>query len=523
MPPLRLCIALLALGAVAATAATADPTERTAVELRAALTAGELTAESVTLAFLARIEQLDQAGPRLNAVLTINPDALEIARALDRQHAAGAPPGALHGLPVLVKDNIDTGDRMPTTAGSLALADHRPANDAQLVAQLRAAGAVILGKTNLSEWANFRGDASTSGWSSLGGQTRNPYVLDRNPCGSSSGSAVAVAARLAPLAVGTETDGSIACPAGINGIVGIKPTLGTVSRRGIIPIAHSQDTAGPMARTVADAALLHEVLLGADPADPASLVFDVAPGTLVEAATPGRLEGLRIGVYRNYYGAGELPAVDALLDQAIAQLAALGATLVQPIDWRPDPAIFTAEYQVLLHEFHHGLDAYLANTTLPADRNTLARLIEWNETHADRVLRIFGQETFRAAAATPSLDDPGYRAALEAGPRRLRAELEALFADLKLDALVSISNGPAWKTDWVAGDRFQVGSSSLAAVSGLPSVIVPAGAVHGLPIAVSFIGVPLGEATLLRVGAAFEAAADARIEPQFVPTLEHPM
>jgi amidase len=509
-----LVLVLLPLGAAA------DLTTRSALELRDALAAGELTATEVTAAFLARIDAIDASGPTLNAVLTVNPDAQAIAAELDRQFQDQGPRGPLHGVPVLLKDNIDTGDAMPTTAGSLALADHRAVADASLVTRLREAGAVILGKTNLSEWANFRDNNSSSGWSSLGGQTRNPYVLDRNPCGSSSGSGAAVAARLAPFAVGTETDGSIACPAGINGVVGIKPTVGMVSRRGIIPIAATQDTAGPMARSVADAALLLAVLAGPDPADPASKALPAVGPITVPAPGTGRLDGVRIGVFRGYEGAGTLPRVDALFEAALATLSGLGAELVDELEWRPAPSVLEAEYQVLLHEFKAGLNAYLAASRVPADRNSLARLIAWNDAHAHRVMPIFGQDIFIAAEATGGLEAAHYRAALAAGPERMRRELGALLTGHRLDALVSATNGPAWKTDWVRGDRFEVWSSSLAAMSGFPSVIVPAGVVAGLPIAVSFIGPPLSEQRLIGIGHEFEQALQLGLEPGFVATLE---
>jgi amidase len=474
----------------------------------------------VTRAYLARIQAIDDAGPRLNAVIEVNADAEAIAARLDRTWRVHGPKGPLHGLPVLLKANIDTGDGMATHAGSLALADFRAPQDAHLVARLRNAGAVILGKTNLSEWANFRSTRSSSGWSSAGGQTRNPHVLDRNPCGSSSGSAVAVAARLAPLAVGTETDGSIVCPSGVNGIVGIKPTVGAVSRHGIIPISHTQDTAGPMARTVRDAALLLAAMAGHDPDDPGSLPhpWDVAALLPEPAAT--RLEGLRIGVNRGYYGAGDHPRVDAVLTAAVTELHALGATLVDPVSVAISGDSYDAEYQMMLHEFKAGLNGYLAARPVPEDRNTLAKLIAWNEAHAERVLAHFGQEIFLAAEATGGLDDPAYRAALAAGPQQVRADLQALFEAHGLDAVVTAANGYAWKTDWLAGDRFMVGSSSLAAMSGFPSVTVPAAAISQLPVNVAFVGAPFTEPALIRIAYAFEQATKALREPAFVETLE---
>jgi amidase len=409
---------------------------------------------------------------------------------------------------------------MPTHAGSLALAGHYPAEDAHLVGLLRDAGAVILGKTNLSEWANFRGESSTSGWSSVGGQTRNPYVLDRNPCGSSSGSAVAVAARLAPLAVGTETDGSIVCPSGVNGIVGIKPTVGTVSRHGIVPISHTQDTAGPMARTVVDAALLLDALVGHDARDPAPRRFAEATPSFLPDPAVTRLDGLRIGVNRNYHGAGDYPGLELLYQQALGRLDELGAVLVDDLELELPDELFEAELDVMLYEFKAGLNAYLASHPVPDDRDTLAELIVWNQNHAERVMPIFGQELFIQAEAKGGLDAGAYRQALQNGPQRMRAILNDLLDAHDLDAMITMATSFAWKTDWVAGDRFMAGSSSLAAMSGFPSVAVPAGYVSGLPVAVAFVGVPFTEPRLIQIAYAFEQATETRREPGFLPTLE---
>ena len=498
----------------------ADLTTLTAAELQPRLASGEITAVAVTEAFLARIAAVDDAGPRLGAVIEINPDARAIAADLDAYRAAHGVKGPLHGLPVLLKANIDTGDAMATHAGSLALAEHRAPRDAHHVARLRHAGAVILGKTNLSEWANFRSTRSTSGWSSLGGQTRNPHVLDRNPCGSSSGSAVAVAARLAPLAVGTETDGSIVCPSSINGIVGIKPTVGTVSRHGIIPIAHTQDTAGPMARTVRDAALLLEAMIGADPADAGARAYPDGSPALLPDPERTDLEGLRIGVYRGYAGAGDYPAVDSVFESAVAHLRSLGADVVDPIELAPDDAIYEAEYEVLLHEFKAGLNDYLASHPVPADRDSLAGLIAWNRDHAASVMPHFGQEIFLESATRGGLDADAYRQALADGPLRMRRLLgEALDAH-GVDAMITAAGSFAWKTDWLGGDRFMVGSSSLAAMSGFPSVAVPAGDVRGLPVGVAFVGRPFTEPTLIQIADVFERTTAARLEPRFLDTLE---
>lgn len=515
-----LIFALLLTLAATATAAAPDLTRYSAAELRDGLAAGEISAVAVTEAFLARIAAIDQAGPALNAVIELNPDARDIAEELDARLPVHGPKGLLHGIPVLLKANIDTGDDMATHAGSLALADHHAPADAHLVARLRNAGAVILGKANLSEWANFRSNRSSSGWSSVGGQTKNPHVLDRNPCGSSSGSAVAVAARLVPLAVGTETDGSIICPAGINGIVGIKPTVGTVSRGGIIPISHTQDTAGPMARTVTDAALLLEAMVGFDPDDPDARRYLDSDQTFTPDPARQDLEGLRIGVFRDYHGAGDYPDVDAVFDTAVAAIQNLGATTVDTLEVEADPAMFDAEYQVMLYEFKAGLNAYLASHPVPDDRNSLAGIIDWNRRHADRVMPIFGQEVLLAAQEKGGLDEEAYRNALANGPERMRALLGDLLANNDLDAIVTVANSFAWKTDWLAGDRFMVGSSSMAAMSGFPSVTVPAGHVRGLPVGVSFIGGPFAEPGLIQMAYAFEQATQARLEPAFQLTLE---
>ncbi len=443
-------------------------------------------------------------------MIELNPDAIAIARALDARREARGPMGPLHGLPILLKANIDTADALATSAGSLALAGHHAAADAPLVTRLRAAGAVILGKTNLSEWANFRARGSTSGWSSLGGQTRNPYVLDRNPCGSSSGSAVAVAARLTPLAVGTETDGSIVCPAAANGVVGVKPTLGLVSGRGIVPIAKSQDTAGPFARTVRDAALLLSVL--AEP-DAGGRVGTLPP---VASAPATALAGVRIGVVRDYSGAGRDAATEAGFAAALEQLRAAGAELVDPVEVQVDSAVEGAELQVLLHEFRVQLDEYL--DAVHGGPRSLEELIEYDIAHAAEVMPFFAQDLLLEAHATEGLDAPRYRDAL-AAIERFRASLGTLFADRRLDALVAPANSRAWRIDWVAGDRFAVGSSTIAAVSGYPSVAVPASLANELPLGLALIGKPRGDAQLLQLAAAFEAARGPLPAPQFLPSV----
>jgi amidase len=471
-----------------------------AVALRAELAAGNVSAERVTRAYLARIAALDDAGPTLGAVIEINPDAEALARNLDERYQRGGVVGPLHGVPVLLKANIDTADRMATSAGSLALAEHRAGTDASIVARLRDAGAVVLGKTNLSEWANFRSPRSTSGWSSLGGQTRNAYVLDRNPCGSSSGSAVAVAARLAPLAVGTETDGSIVCPAAANGVVGIKPAIGTVSQRGIVPIAHSQDTAGPLARTVADATLLLGVL--ADSGAPAEV--------------PATVAGLRVGVVRDFGGAGRDEAVEEGFTASLRHLEAAGLVLVDPVMAAPPPDVQSAEVLILFAEFRDDIGAYLAG--VQRGPRTLEALIDFNESHAAEVMPHFGQEMFVAARDGAGTAQPGYARALELVAAE-RAALAAKFSEHGIVALVAPVNGPAWRTDYAVGGGPRIASSRIAAITGFPSIAVPAALAGELPLGVAFIGRPQDEARLFAIAAAFERARGSFPEPRFLPTL----
>jgi len=489
---------VFALSAQAATPSDAEIVGWDALTLRAELAEGRVSAEHVTQVFLRRITALNGAGPMLNAVIEVNPDALAIARRLDRQRTRGGL-GPLHGVPVLIKANIDTADRMATSAGSIALAAHRAREDAVVAARLRAAGAVLLGKTNLSEWANFRSTSSTSGWSSLGGQTRNPYVLDRNPCGSSSGSAVAVAARLAPLAVGTETDGSIVCPAGANGVVGVKPTIGAISQRGIVPVARSQDTAGPLARSVADAALLLGVLTGSG-----------SPSLKRES-----LGGLRIGVVRNYLGAGRSAAVEAGFDAALAALRSLQAELVDPVI--PEGPPDGAEHTVLVAEFREGIGAYLSSARRAP--RTLGALIKFNASHAAEVMPFFGQELFLEAQASSGTADPRYRLAT-AAIATARSALAAEFEHRNLVALVAPVNAPAWRNDLKAGDRVPVSSSSIAAVSGYPSVVIPFTTAGELPLGIALIGRPGTEALLLEIAALAEALRGPFPAPRFLPTAD---
>jgi amidase len=503
-------------------AAPLDLGEASIAELGARMASGELSSRRITQWYLDRIAAIDDAGPTLNAVVETNAEALAIADALDAERAAGKVRGPLHGIPVLLKDNIDTGDHMKTSAGSLALADHVAGSDAFIVARLREAGAVILGKTNLSEWANFRSRDSSSGWSSRGGQTRNPYALDRNPCGSSSGTGAAIAASLAVVGVGTETDGSIICPSSANGLVGIKPTLGLVSRTGIIPIAHSQDTAGPMARSVADAVLLLAAMRGVDPTDEASAASAAhAAIDLANALDSGALQGKRIGIARQFFGFDR--RVDAVLASAIETLKARGAEVVDPVDLPNFRQYGQQEFTVLLYEFKHGLERYLAERAPGAPVRTLADLIAFNQREAARVMPWFGQDTLEAAQAKGGLDSDAYRKALADAKRMAGPEgIDAALAAHDLDALLAPSNGPAWLTDPVNGDSFGGGSSQPAAVAGYPNITVPAGFVHGLPVGVSFFGAAWSEPTLIGIAHAFEQAQRARRPPTFRATIETP-
>ena len=506
----RLLPAVVLFISACATVAPLDLAERDVASLQAAMQAGELTSRQLVDYYLRQIESLDRNGPSLNSIIETNPDALAIAEALDAERGASGPRGPLHGIPVVLKANIDTGDSMATSAGSLALAEHRAPDDAFLVAALREAGVVILGKANLSEWANFRSEKSSSGWSSLGGQTKNPYAPLRNPCGSSSGSAVAVAANLTVLAVGTETDGSIVCPSGINGIVGIKPTLGLVSRDGIIPIAASQDTAGPMARTVRDAAILLTAMAARDPGDPAAAGRDrTVPDYAVDLDVE-LLRGRRIGVLRSYYGAGEDERIETILSDAIAHLRAGGAEIVDPIEIDTE-GLGDAEYEVLLYEFKDGLDAYLEKSGAPY--GSLQAIIDFNAANAEAVMPFFGQDILEQAQGKGPLTDPAYREALAKSRQIARGGLGEALGTHRLDAIVAPTNGPAWMTDHVLSDHFSIGSSSLAAVSGYANVTVPAGFVSGLPIGISFIGGPFSERRLIEIAYAFEQASHARRPP----------
>ena len=476
--------------------------EATLADLRKQMTAGSLTASSLTRRYLTRIAALDKRGPALNSVIELNPDALAIAAALDAERKAKGPRGPLHGIPVLIKDNIDTADRMMTTAGSLALLGSIAARDALVAQRLRAAGAVILGKTNLSEWANFRSSHSTSGWSGRGGLTRNPYALDRNACGSSSGSGAAVSANLCALAIGTETDGSIVCPASTNGVVGIKPTLGLVPATGIIPIAHSQDTAGPMARTVADAAILLGALTGAD---------------YTKSLDPNGLRGARIGVARDkFFGFSE--ETDRVIEAAIQEMKRRGAEIVDPADIPTAGKFDDSESEVLSYEFKNDLNLYLGALGPKAPVHSLADVIAFNESHREREMPYFGQDLMIKAQAKGPLSSKEYLAALEKDHRLSRTEgIDAVMSKHRLDALVAPTAGPAWCTDLIDGDHDPGGSSTPAAVAGYPNINVPAGYAFGLPVGISFFGAANSEALLIKLAYAFEQATRHRRAPKFLP------
>lgn len=493
--------------------------ELTVGDLQDGMTKGALTAETITELYLSRIDSLDRKGPELRAVIETNPDALSIARALDRERKSNVVRGPLHGIPILLKDNIDTADRMQTTAGSLALIGQPTPRDALIVERLRAAGAVILGKTNLSEWANFRSTHSTSGWSGRGGQTKNPYALDRNPCGSSSGSGVAVSANLCALAVGTETDGSVVCPSSMCGAVGIKPTLGLISRSGIIPIAHSQDTAGPMARTVRDAAILLGTLVGTDSRDAATQLSQGKYYTdYTQFLDTAGLRGARIGIARQYFNIS--PAVTALMEECIEVIKQAGAEIVDPAnlpsfeDWRG------TELQVLLYEFKADLNRYL--TARGGSIASVADVIAFNSTHRSQEMPYFEQELMVQAQQKGPLSEKVYKDALSTNRRLTRKEgIDAVIGKLKVDAIVGPTSGPSWTTDWVAGDHADSGCASPPAVAGYPHVTVPAGFVFGLPVGISFFGAAWSEPKLLKLAYAFEQARKARRKPQFAPTVNY--
>ena len=489
-------------------------------EIHAGMKSGRFSARSLVEKYLDRIESIDKIGPAINSIIELNPDAFQIADALDSELKDKGPRGPLHGIPILVKDNVDTADRMMTTAGSLALVGARPVKDAFLVKRLRQSGAIILGKTNPSEWANIRSSHSTSGWSGRGGLTRNPYSLDRNPCGSSSGSGAAVAANLCAGAVGTETDGSIVCPSSANGIVGIKPTVGLVSRSGVIPISHTQDTAGPMCRSVRDAAILLTALAGADSED-SMTTFSAShiSSDYSQFCDPQGLQGARIGVVRNLFGFSDM--VDALTDQALEVMKKQGATLVDPAKIDSITKIGENELTVLLYELKADLNAYLARIGPGAAVHTLGDVIEFNDRHREKEMPYFGQDMFLKAQAKGPLTEKEYLNALEKS-RQLAAKegIDAVIDQLKLDAFVAPTAGPAWITDLVNGDNSVGGSSTAAAVAGYPHITLPAGFIFGLPVGISFFGRAWSEPTLIKIAYAFEQATKTRRPPRFLPTTD---
>ena len=475
--------------------------EATIVQLQGALASGQLTSVELVQKYLMRIQQIDKSGPRINSVIELNPDAEAIAAALDRERKEKGLRGALHGIPVLIKDNIDTGDKMMTSAGSLALASSAP-KDAGLVTRLRASGAIILGKTNLSEWANFRSTHSTSGWSGRGGQTHNPYALDRNPSGSSSGTGAGVSASLCAAGIGTETDGSIVSPSSINGIVGIKPTVGLVPGAGIVPVSHRQDTAGPMARTVADAALLLGALAGA---------------SYGQALDPNGLRGARIGVARQIFGFND--EVDRIIEEAVRIIKNLGAEIVDPANLPSYSKLSEPENDALLYEFKSDLNAYLESRG--AAVKSLKDVIEFNERNREREMPWFGQDQMIKAEAKGPISTRAYRDLVSKLNHLAKQEgIDAVMSKLALDALVAPTDGPAWPTDYIDGDHFLGGCSTPAAVAGYPHVTVPAGFVHGLPVGISFFGSPRSEVKLIKYAYAFEQETKIRRAPQYLPTVK---
>jgi amidase len=509
--PAALAMTLLANSALAA---PGPIEERSVAQLEADMAAGRTTSAAIVQAYLARIQQLDRGSHGLHSIIALNPNALAEARALDAERRAGHVRGPLHGVPVLVKDNIETADPLATTAGSLALKDNTTLRDSPSVARLRAAGAIILGKTNLSEWANIRSNHSTSGWSAVGGLVRNPYALDRNSCGSSSGTGAAIAASLAAAGVGTETDGSVVCPSSANGLVGLKPTVGLISRTYVVPISHSQDTPGPMARSVEDVAVMLTAMAGSDPKDPATADADAHRSDYTKALDAGALKGRRLGVLR--FELGFDPHVDALFDQVVAELRAAGAEVVEIKEFKTEGEIGKNEGTVLYAELKADLAAYLATAPSGVKVRTLADVIAFDKAHAAEEMAWFGQEAFERAEKTQGLDDPEYKKARETSLRLAGAEgIDKLLADGKFDALIAATSGPAWTTDLVNGDHFSGGTSTLPAVAGYPHLTVPMGAIDGLPVGLSFIGPAWSEAKLIGLGYAFEQLTHARKPPTY--------
>ncbi len=490
--------------------------EITITELQDGTKSGRFTARSLVEKYSARIQEIDKSGPAVNAVIEMNPEALAIADALDEERKAKGHRGPLHGIPVLIKDNISTADRMMTTAGSLALVGSKPPKDSFVAQKLRAAGAVILGKTNLSEWANIRSSHSTSGWSGRGGLTKNPYALDRNPCGSSSGTGAGISANLAAVGIGTETDGSIVCPSSSNGLAGIKPTVGLVSRAGIIPISHSQDTAGPMCRTVRDAAILLSALAGVDPDDSATPASaGMSQRDYAQYCDPNGLKGARIGVARKYFGFSD--AVDALMGQALDVMKKQGATLVDPADVETLGKFDDSELLVFMYELKADLNAYLAQLGPSAPVRTLNDIIEFNERNREKEMPYFGQDMFVKSQAKGPLTEKEYLDAVAKNHQLARAEgIDAVMDKHQLDAIVAPTGGPAWITDLVNGDHVAGGSSNAAAVAGYPNINVTAGSIAGLPVGISFFGRAWSEPKLIKLAYSFEQATKARRTPRFL-------
>jgi amidase len=493
--------------------------EITIPELQDGMKSGKFTARALVEKYSARIGEIDKSGPAVNAIIEMNPDVLSIADALDQERKAKGPRGPLHGVPVLIKDNIDTADHMMTTAGSLALVGSKPAKDSFVAHRLRAAGAVILGKTNLSEWANIRSSHSTSGWSGRGGLTKNPYALDRNPCGSSSGTGAGISANLAAIGIGTETDGSIVCPSSSNGLAGIKPTVGLVSRSGIVPISHSQDGAGPMCRTLRDAAILLGALTGVDGDDAATAASaGKAQTDYAQYCDPNGLKGARIGVARKYFGFSE--AVDALMEQSLAVMKQQGATLVDPADIETLGKFDESELLVFMYELKADLNAYLARLRPGAPVRTLQDIIDFNDRNRQKEMPFFGQDLFVKAQAKGPLTEKAYMDALAKNHQLARTEgIDALMDKHQLDAIVAPTGGPAWLTDLVNGDHVAGGSSNAAAVAGYPNINVTAGFLSGLPVGISFFGRAWSEPTLIKLAYSFEQATKARQAPKFLSTI----
>ena len=493
--------------------------EITIPDLQDGMKSSKFTARSLVEKYSARIEEIDKNGPAINSILELNPDALSIAEALDQERKAKGPRGPLHGIPVLIKDNIDTADKMMTTAGSLALAGSKPLQDSFVAQKLRAAGAVILGKTNLSEWANIRSSHSTSGWSGRGGLTKLPYALDRNPCGSSYGTGAGIAANLCAVGIGTETDGSIVCPSSSNGLAGIKPTVGLVSRSGIIPISHTQDGAGPMCRTLRDAAILLGALTGVDPQDPATAASQGKSFTnYAQFCDPNGLKGARIGVARKYFGFND--AVDALMEQSLDAMKKQGATLVDPADIETFGKFDESELLVFMYELKADLNAYLSRLGPSAPVRTLKDVIDFNERNRQKEMPYFGQDLFLKAEAKGPLTEKAYTDAIEKNHQLARIEgIDALMDKYHLDAIVAPTGSPAWLTDLVNGDHVAGGSSNAAAVAGYPNINVTAGLVSGLPVGISFFGRAWSEPTLIRLAFSFEQTTRARQAPRFLSTI----